>query len=105
MVDLIAPDRFGTLRLDDLVPANWPREPRVDWEYEEDLWVGEGTGFTEVLALAEAPADTRAVALDLVELPAAIASAALRRLALPVAPGANAAAVRAALGEPARTST
>ena len=103
MIDLLSPARFAALRLDDLVPPDRPREPRTDWEYEEDLWVGEGHGFTEVLALADAPTETRAIALDLADLPPPVANAALARLGLPLVAGASAAALQAALGAPTRT--
>ena len=105
MIDLLPPAQFAALRLHDLVPPDWPCEARHDWEYEEDLWVGEGSGFTEVLALAEAPDVTRAVALDLAALPPAVAVAACRRLGVPLTPGASAASVRSALGVPNDTTT
>ena len=98
--DLIPYATFGRLRLADILPRDMEAEPRIDWEYMEDLWVGEGFGFTEFLRLEEDPEVVRSAAVDLAELPPAVSAAVLDALRLPLAPGMRLGDVNARLGEP-----
>jgi hypothetical protein len=97
-VDLIPYAVFGRLRLADFVSAKL--EERAGWEYMDDLWVGEGLGFTEFLRLAEDPEVVRSIALDLADLPPASSAAVLGAIGLPLAPGVPAEEVTARLGTP-----
>ena len=99
MVDLIPYSRFGRLRLADFAPSGAAVVEFDDWEFMDDRWVGEAVGtFTEFLRLEEEPAVVRAVALDLAELPPAVAGAVLGAIGLPLAPGMGAATIEARLG-------
>lgn len=100
MIDLISHDDFGRLRLRDFVPR--PREIAVleEWEFEDDLWIGEALGFTEFLRLDEDPAVLRAVSLHLEALPDDVAARMLEALRLPLRRGMDEAEGVARLGAP-----
>jgi hypothetical protein len=89
---------FGRLRLADFLSAEL--QERADWEYMDDLWVGEGFGFTEFLRLEEDPEVVRSIALDLADLPFTSSAAVLGAVGLPLAPGMRAEEVTARLGSP-----
>jgi hypothetical protein len=99
--ELIPYAAFGRLRLADFLPAGAEVADLADWEYMEDLWVGEAVGFTEFLRLEEEPEVVRSVALHLAELPPATSAAVLGALRLPLAPGMRLEEVTARLGPPA----
>ena len=67
--ELIPYTVFGRLRLADFLPTSAEVETLTDWEYMDDVWVGDAFGFTEFLRLDEDPDVDRSVALDLAELP------------------------------------
>jgi hypothetical protein len=99
-MDLIPPAEFARLRLADLLPPGQRPDLLTDFEYEEDLWVGESVGFTEWLRLEEDPDVLRSVALDLADLPAEVSARALDALRLSLAPGMTLQEVVARLGAP-----
>lgn len=103
-MELISYDAFGRLRLAEFAPRGEAPAALKDWEYEDDLWVGEALGFTEILRLAEEPAVVRSVALDLGNSAPAIGARVLGAIGLPVSPGMMVADVVAALGEPLRVA-
>jgi len=91
---------FGRLRLADFLATSAGIEARTDWEYLDDVWVGEGVGFTEFLRLDEDPDVVRSVALDLADLPPEVSGAILTALRLPLATGMHSDEVLARLGDP-----
>jgi hypothetical protein len=99
-VPSISWDEFATLRLSQFVPAKLVRGLE-DWEYVERLWVGEATGFTEWLRLADDPEVLRSMALDLAGLERGTVDAVLKRLGLVLHPAMTRDEVTSTLGEPA----
>ncbi|MDB4951766.1 MAG: hypothetical protein JWM27_4415 [Gemmatimonadetes bacterium] len=91
---------FSRLRL-----AHFVRDPGEvadldDWEFMEDLWVGEAMGFTEWLRLAEEPDVLRSLSLDMPTLSDSVAGRVLDALDLPVHYGMSLSEVVHRLGEP-----
>jgi hypothetical protein len=99
-VDLVTYVEFGRLRLADFLPDPAAIESLADWEYMDDLWIGEGFGFSEFLRLEDDPDVVRSIALDLTALPRQVTTAILDTLRLPLAPGMHPDEVRMRLGEP-----
>lgn len=100
MIPSISWEELATLRLSDFVPAKLIRELQ-DWEFMDRLWVGEATGFTEWLRLADDPEVLRSMALDLVGLESGTVDAILKRLGLPLHPAMTRDQLKSTLGEPA----
>ena len=101
MIELISYSRFGGLRLADFLSPEAEVVEFGDWEFMDDLWVGESVGgFTEFLRLAEDPDVVRSVALDFTTLPTESAAAILHAIGLPLAPGMSEPMVTALLGSP-----
>ena len=98
--ELIPYTVFGRLRLADFLPTSAEVETLTDWEYMDDVWVGDAFRFTEFLRLDEDPDVVRSVALDLAELPPDVTAAILTALRLPLALGMQSDDVMARLGEP-----
>ncbi len=94
-------DDFGRLRLRDFVDDADQIAVLEDWEYMDDLWIGEALGFTEFLRLDEDPLVLRAVSLHFEMLPEAAAERLLGVLRLPLRRGMVGDEVVGALGEPA----
>ena len=96
-------DEFGKLRLRRFVS----RRIRAlkDWEYEEELWVGEACGFTEVLRLARDPKVVRSVAVDLTDLPSRAQARLWNALGVPLRHGMTSRQIFALLGRPRRTKS
>jgi hypothetical protein len=97
---MISYAEFSRLRLSQFV-----RDPDAvadlrDWEFMEDLWVGEAMGFTEWLRLAEEPDVLRSLSLDLPTLSDSLAGRVLDALDLPLHYGMSLSEVVARLGEP-----
>jgi hypothetical protein len=91
---------FAHLRL-----AQFVRQPDEvadlhDWEFMEDLWVGEAMGFTEWLRLAEEPDVLRSLSLDLPTLSDSLAGRVLDALDLDLHYGMSLSDVVGRLGEP-----
>jgi hypothetical protein len=99
-VDLVTYVEFGRLRLADFLPDPAAIEALADWEYMDDLWIGEGFGFSEFLRLEDDPEVVRSIALDLTALPHEVTTAILDTLRLPLAPGMHIDEVRMRLGQP-----
>ena len=99
---LIAYDAFGRLRLAHFVPEPESIVALSDWEYEEDLWIGEALGFSEWLRLEEAPEILRSLSLDLSNLPDEVSAQVLDTLRLPLVRGMSAEEILQRLGQPER---
>ncbi len=91
--------QFARIRLKDFVQEA-EVVPLRDWEYLDRRWVGEGSGFTCVLRLEDAPEETKAIELDLVALPHSVQRAMLDAIGLPLRRGMSADHVHMLLGTP-----
>jgi hypothetical protein len=100
-LNLPSHEAFGQLRLRDFLR----RGVRAldNWEYDDDLWVGEACGFTEVLRLTRDPTVVRAVSLDLNALSTRHQVALLETLGLPLRRGMDFQQVTQVLGDPRQT--
>jgi hypothetical protein len=96
---MISYKEFGKLRLAQFRPDD-EIEDLDEWEFMDDIWVGEAIGFSEWLRLESDPDVLRSVAIDFGEFPADVAEAALQAIGLPVRAGMPAEELRAVLGEP-----
>ncbi len=94
---MITHDAFYPIRLSQFMAPEQIDE-RVDWEYYDEVWVGEGYIFTDVLQLERDPWYTRAISIDLIDCPAA--DLILSRLDLPLRAAMGQAAVDRVLGMP-----
>jgi hypothetical protein len=97
-MELPTHEEFGKLRLGQF--ATCGVRALKDWEYLEELWVGEAIGFTEVLRLARDPKVVRSVAVDLVELPARVQTRLLEAVGVPLCRGMTLSEITALLGKP-----
>jgi hypothetical protein len=79
---LISFKKFGNLRLSDFV-SNKKIEQLTDWEFEEELWVGEALGFSEWLCKTAKPKLLRSLSIDFDNFPAAAAKSVLGTIGLP----------------------
>lgn len=99
---MISPREFGELRLHRFLPA-LELAALENWEFMEEIWVGEALGFSEWLCLASEPEILRSLAIDFGDFPAEVALEVLERLDLPVRPGMSADQLQALFGEPSKT--
>ena len=104
MPELIPYADFADLRLVHFVPPEAEVVDLSDWEYEDDVWVGEAIGFTEWLRLQDEPEILRSISLDLSDLSAEVSDAILRRIGLPLQRGMDQDAVDAVLGSATATT-
>jgi hypothetical protein len=74
-----------------------------DWEFLNELWVGEAIGFSEWLALKRDPDVLRSLSLSFAELPESMCMAVLERIGLPLRRGMNIEDITTVLGRPQRT--
>jgi hypothetical protein len=74
-----------------------------EWEFQDDVWVGEALGLTQFLRRRSDPASLRAVGLDLDSLPDAVTQNLLDAMDLPLRFGMDEAEVRGRMGAPAGT--
>ena len=71
-----------------------------DWEFQDDVWVGEALGLTQFLRRRSEPETLRAVGLDLEGLPDATTQALMDALDLPLRFGMTEDEIRARMGNP-----
>jgi len=83
---MISYKEFGFLRLAAFLPEAELAE-LDDWEFEDEVWVGEALGFSEWLRLKSDPDVLRSLAIDFAEFPADAARFVLQELELPIQPG------------------
>lgn len=100
---LITHEEFGRLRLRDFVDDPGQIAVLEDWEYMDDLWIGEAVGFTEFLRLDEEPGTLKALSIHFETLAPEVSGRLAAALGLPLRGGMDAAALLAALGDPAET--
>jgi hypothetical protein len=91
-------EEFGKIRLRDFVGRGV--RSLKNWEYEEELWLGEACGFTEVLRLTRDSAVVRSVSVDLGDLAVRQHVALLDALGLPLRRGMELKQVTDVLGDP-----
>jgi hypothetical protein len=96
---MISQDQFGKLRLAQFRPEADIVE-LADWEFMDELWVGEAVGFSEWLRLQTEPMVLRSLAVDFTEFPEAAALAVLQTIELPIQRGMSDVELKARLGEP-----
>lgn len=89
---------FHRLRLSAFVPAN-EIVPLANWEFDDRLWLGEASGFSEWLRLESSPEKLGSLALG-EELPQSVWAQVLEQLGLPLNLGMGRAAIEATLGSP-----
>jgi hypothetical protein len=94
---VISYELFGRLRLTDFLSAKRVRLLQ-DWEFEDQLWVGEADGFSEWLRLSDDPEVLRAIAIDFASFPASATSRVLATLGLGVRKGMTVSELEALLG-------
>ncbi|MDX2200318.1 MAG: hypothetical protein SF069_15265 [Phycisphaerae bacterium] len=94
---MIPHEHFYTLRMSQFLDPALIDE-RVNWEYYDYLWVGEGYIFSDILQLEDDPERTRAISIDLLDFPAA--EEVLRCLGLPLHRNVNQSDVDQILGQP-----
>jgi hypothetical protein len=94
---------FAALRLSQFAP---PDEivPLDNWEFLDQIWVGEAIGFSEWLRPRNNSNALESLALDLSELPASVSGAVLAKLGLPLKAGMRLHTIAAMLGEPTGTA-
>lgn len=100
---MLAFDQFARLRLRSFLPATAVVDDLQDWEFIDDVWVGEGIGFTQFLRLDDDPDTLRSVSLDLEDLPDSVAQAVFDRIDLPLRFGMGMAETIHRLGLPSDT--
>jgi hypothetical protein len=100
-MELIASEDFGKLRLHQFLKRGIRKVS--NWEYQNDIWVGEVMRATSVLRLARDPEITRAVEISLSDLPVQGQTAMLAALALPLRKGMSAKEISALLGKPVKS--
>lgn len=83
---LIPHDQFGRLRLIQFL-SDVDLAELENWEFENQLWIGEAHGFSEWLRLEDDPEVLRSLAIDFAELPAHAAKSVLRTIDLPMRRG------------------
>ena len=71
-----------------------------NWEFMENLWVGEAIGFSEWLCLETTPNELGSISLDLSELPENGSKEVLENLGLPLKKGMKITEIENILGEP-----
>ena len=95
---MIPYERFGKLRLGRFLPVE--DIVRLDnWEFMDNLWVGEAVGFSEWLRLKDDPDILRSIAIDFAKFPPQ-AAAVLSEIGLPVRAGMELEHLRRLFGEP-----
>lgn len=99
-MELITHQQFGRLRLTDFAPATAEIFELEDWEYLDQMWIGEAIGFTEWLRPVEKPDVLGALSLDLSDLPAEMSEKVFSALQLPLSRGMTYNQVVSVLGEP-----
>lgn len=95
---MISYDDFAKLRLNQFLPADEIDE-LWDWEYLDQYWVGEGSGFTECLQLEDEPLVTRVFTLAFDDLDSEVVQKILATLGVPLLPGMGLSEIREALKE------
>jgi hypothetical protein len=96
---MISYDHFGKLRLAHFLPGDQITKLR-DWEFEENLWVGEAIGFSEWLRLEKEPDVLRSLAIDFAKFTNTTVEEVLRTIDLPIRGGMTFEDLRMVLGEP-----
>jgi len=94
-------ERFGMMRLRQFVAPELITE-LSNWEFMDQLWIGEAVGFTEWLRPVDRSDEVRSISLDLVELSPELSTAVFERLGLPLRTGMTRQEVEAALAAPSR---
>jgi hypothetical protein len=96
---MISVEDFGRLRFSDYFP-----EERIggddNWQFLGRSWVSQGFGFTDFLALPDAPKVTRCISVDFEGCGPQTGVRLMRDLGLPLAHGMSLEKVEAALGAP-----
>lgn len=96
---MISHAQFSALRLAQFLPDAEIVELK-NWEFMDQLWVGEAVGFSEWLRLESEPDELRSLAIDFNEFPAHATAAVLQMIGLPVQGGMTLAGLRELLGDP-----
>lgn len=99
-MDIIPYSQFERLRLADFYPDTEQICGLDDWEYLDEMWIGEGVGFTTFLQPHNRPGSLGSIELDMTDLPDGVAEAVLRRIHLPLAKGMAVAEIVRLLGAP-----
>ena len=100
---MITHQAFKKLRLNQFFP-DIAVVALENWEFMDQLWVGEAIGFSEWLCFEERPTELGLLALDLNGLPDAGCRAVLQALDLPLAKGMSIAEIETVLGQADRTN-
>ncbi len=100
-MELIAHEDFGKLRLHQFLKRGIRKVE--NWEFMDDIWVGEVVRATAVLQLERDPEVTRAVEVDLGALSEKVRSAMLGAIGLPLEQGMSLKQLAALLGKPVKS--
>lgn len=98
---MISQARFGSLRLVQFLP-DVEIADLENWEFMDQLWLGEAIGFSEWLRLEIEPEVLRSLAIDFTDFPQQAAANVLRMIELPVERGMKFAELSQLLGEPVK---
>ena len=101
---LLSYSSFGKLRLSDFVVAS-KITYLEDWEYLNELWVGEAVGFSEWLRLQSSPDVLGSLALDFPNLDSVAVSKVMAMLGLPLRQGMSIEEISQIIGNPSKTKT
>jgi hypothetical protein len=94
---MIAYTQFGRIRMSQFLPHQ-SVEAIDNWEFMDQVWVGEGYGFSEWLRLKSDADVLRSMAIDFSSFPLKSARSAMERIELPLEPGENLAKIEEILG-------
>jgi hypothetical protein len=93
---------FGKLRLSQFLIGEMVAEETDNWEFMDQVWVGELLGFTEWLRLKSDPEVLRSISVDIATLPKRVSAAILDRLGMPLSPGMKLRDIITIFGEPTK---
>ena len=99
---MIPYERFYDLRLNQFIKET-DIAYLTDWEFEDRIWIGEASGFSEWLRLEDDQEKLRSLSINFEDFP--VVDEVLNTLGLPLRPGLSADEVGKLLGEPVSSNT
>ena len=93
-------ENFGKLKLSEVWPENKDIHKVSNFEFMNDIWVGETYGFTEWLQLEKEPAITRSISIALLDTPDHVIERVLKQIGFDFEKGMTEEQITSILGKP-----